>query len=375
MYARLISVTDNHDRFISHSTHTPAGDASSSGSSINSSPLTHPHNSPNQQPQPITSSAEQIAMSSLDIADFNRKELLHQANQWLNQKNVPVLTTLLQNYLKRHPQDIEFLLIEAKLKIETGLLSDAIIHYYSLLRQPMTALQQQHIEEQINKLSTQTINQLKSTYSWDLLAEFLEPLLQVEPGNRLYILSLARAYAEQLQQTLMENVLAGLSFDDPSATAIRQRFLNQQTRIAQAESDEDQVHYPNSAKELSQPISLLQYGDQFVVEAQLAGHDIPLLIDTGASITTISTRSYKTITKRTKAKFIGRFTVNTAGGTMRAPMYKFANLRINHTSVENVSVVVLPMNGLNNASGLLGMNFLREFDFKIDQRQALMYID
>jgi hypothetical protein len=37
-------------------------------------------------------------------------------------------------------------------------------------------------------------------------------------------------------------------------------------------------------------------------------------------------------------------------------------------------VVILPMQSINNADGLLGMNFLREFDFKIDQRQSLMFI-
>jgi hypothetical protein len=32
------------------------------------------------------------------------------------------------------------------------------------------------------------------------------------------------------------------------------------------------------------------------------------------------------------------------------------------------------MQGIENADGLLGMNFLREIDFKIDQRQSVMVI-
>ena len=57
-----------------------------------------------------------------------------------------------------------------------------------------------------------------------------------------------------------------------------------------------------------------------------------------------------------------------------ARMYQFRELTINHVTVQNLPVVVLPMQGIKNADGLLGMNFLREFDFKIDQRQAVMFI-
>ena len=171
----------------------------------------------------------------------------------------------MQDYLKQYPQDMDFLLLEAKLKVETILLSDAIAHYYDLLRNPMTA-------------------------------------------------------------------------------------------------------------NLGRSIPLTQFGDQYVVAAKLSGNQVALLIDTGASVTAISTQYFDNLSNRYKANFLGRFSIGTAGGSIMASMYQFRELTINHVTVQNLPVVILPIQGIANADGLLGMNFLREFDFKIDQRQSVMFI-
>jgi predicted transcriptional regulator len=168
----------------------------------------------------------------------NRAKLLAQANLWLKEEKLLTLGAFLQDYLKQYPQDIDFLLIEAKAKVQTTLLSDAIAHYYDLLRNPMSAAQQSEIELQIQQLSKTTIKQFKRNYSWDILAMFVEPLFQLEPNNRLYILSLALAYAELFQESLMENVLASLDFDDPDAQRIRQIILAQQVTLTSNENDE-----------------------------------------------------------------------------------------------------------------------------------------
>jgi clan AA aspartic protease (TIGR02281 family) len=302
----------------------------------------------------------------------NKAELLNQANLWLEQKNLLTLAAFLQDYLKHYPQDMDFLLLEAKLKLETTLLSDAIAHYYDLLRKPMTAAQQSEVELQIEQLSKNTIEQLKRNYSWDILAMFIEPLLQLEPSNRLYILSLAMAYAELFQEGLMENVLASLDFDDPDAQRIRNIIVAQQ--ITPANDEVDDLDAGQTTANLGRPIPLKKFGDQYVVEAKLSSNNVALLIDTGASVTAISKQYFANLSNRYKINYLGRFNIGTAGGSIMARMYQFRELTINHVTVENLPVVILPMQGIENADGLLGMNFLREFDFKIDQRQSVIFI-
>jgi clan AA aspartic protease (TIGR02281 family) len=307
--------------------------------------------------------------------ESNRAELLAQASSWLTEHKVLKLGAFLQRYLKQYPQDMDFLLLEAKLKVETTLLSDAIAHYYDLLRKPMTSVQHNEIEQQIEQLSKNTIKRLRHNYSWDILAMFVEPLLQLEPNNRLYILSLAMAYAELFQEGLMENVLASLDFNDPDAQRIRNIIVAQQISPVNDESDEsDDLDAVETNTNLGRPIPLKQFGDQYVVAAKLSSNPVALLIDTGASVTAISKQYFDNLSNRYKINYLGRFSIGTAGGSIMAPIYQFQELTINHVTVENLPVVILPMQSIENADGLLGMNFLREFDFKIDQRQSVMFI-
>jgi clan AA aspartic protease (TIGR02281 family) len=328
------------------------------------------------QPANQTSTALYSGFSSddapLNQQVTNRAELLAQANLWFEEKNLITLGTFLQRYLKQYPQDMDFLLIEAKLKVETTLLSDAIAHYYDLLRKPMTAAQQSAIELQIEQLSKSTIEQLRRNYSWDILAMFVEPLLQLEPNNRLYILSLAMAYAELFQEGLMENVLASLKFDDPDAQAIRKIIAAQQA--IPNEEKIDNLDTGATTANLGRPVPLKQFGDQYVVEAKLSSNPVALLIDTGASVTAVSKQYFDNLSNRYKTEYLGRFSIGTAAGSIMASMYQFQELTINHVTVQNLPVVILPMQSIANADGLLGMNFLREFDFKIDQRQSVMFI-
>jgi clan AA aspartic protease (TIGR02281 family) len=330
-----------------------------------------PANETNQVPQSIdTVVPKENTQLKQNIS--TRVELLAQANLWLEGKNFLRLGTFLQRYLKQYPQDMDFLLLEAKFKVETTLLSDAIAHYYDLLRNPMTAAQQSEIVLQIEQLSTTTIEQLRRNYSWDILAMFVEPLLQLEPNNRLYILSLAMAYAELFQEGLMENVLGSLDFDDPDAQRIRKIILAQQFTPPNDEVDEASTE--DTIANLGRPISLKQFGDQYVVEAKLSSNPVNLLIDTGASVTAISKQYFDDLSNRYKVNYLGRFNIGTAGGSIMARMYQFRELTIHHVTVENLPVVILPIQSMENADGLLGMNFLREFDFKIDQRQSVMFI-
>ena len=328
-------------------------------------------NKSNQTPSAINSSPFNDNSQPKQVVT-NRAKLLAQANLWLKEEKLLTLGAFLQDYLKQYPQDIDFLLIEAKAKVQTTLLSDAIAHYYDLLRNPMSAAQQSEIELQIQQLSKTTIKQFKRNYSWDILAMFVEPLFQLEPNNRLYILSLALAYAELFQESLMENVLASLDFDDPDAQRIRQIILAQQVTLTSNENDEIGTAFETT--NIGRAIPLQQFGDQYVVEAKLSSNPVALLIDTGASVTAISKQYFDNLSNRYKVNYLGRFSIGTAGGSIMASMYQFRELTINHVTVENLPVVILPMQGIENADGLLGMNFLREFDFKIDQQQSVMFI-
>ncbi|ABG41897.1 peptidase A2A, retrovirus, catalytic [Paraglaciecola sp. T6c] len=306
-----------------------------------------------------------------------RVAYLAQTRRWLAAQEYAKLDAFFPLYLRQYPQDVEFLLLEAEYIAHTHLLSDAIIHYHGMLSLPLSHAQQTQVQNTISRLTNETINQLKQTYSWDILAQFAEPLLQVSPTSRELILALATAYAHQQQAGLMENTLASIRYEDPQAMQIRgiiQQYddeVNAQSdRATKTTNDNPRKNVPAGVTS----IGLQKYGDQYVVESRLSGNQVHFLIDTGASTTTISRQKFKTLFKSVATKFVGQFNVQTANGTVRSPMYQFASLEIAKAKVKNINVMVLPLDELGHSDGLLGMNFLREFDFRIDQKNALLHL-
>lgn len=298
-----------------------------------------------------------------------RETWLQQNRKWLESGQYQRVARFLQDYLQQYPQDVDFLILEGDLVAKTDLLSDAILHYYTLLNLPLNTTQRQQVTSTIDSLTVNTITQLKKAYSWDVLAVFVEPLLQIAPTNRKFILALSQAYAEQQQVTLMENTLAALDYNDPDAMAIRAIIKHTETAPAYTQQDTQ-----NTQKIAETAVNLVQHGDQYVVGVQLNGNELNLLLDTGATTTAISYQVFSQLHNQYKIKFIGRFTVNTAGGKVLAPMYQFATLQIDDAIVKNITVVVLSLGEMEHADGLLGMNFLREFEFRLDQKNARLYL-
>jgi hypothetical protein len=133
-------------------------------------------------------------------------EIAYQSPQALNADELFDLLTRLQKssqfvelilplreYLKRYPDDYRAWLIEADMILHTESLNVAIANYYNLLDKPLPAQEIENIQKIITVNTTSVIRQLTGDGAWELLATFLEPLIQIDPLNKRYILALARA--------------------------------------------------------------------------------------------------------------------------------------------------------------------------------------
>lgn len=240
-----------------------------------------------------------------------RQNKLASYSKMLQQGRFTDLELTLREYLNQYPNDMAFLMLEAQLIVNTQPMSNAIEHYYGMLKMPLNPQQYGEITQQIETLTSNAIDKLRQAQAWDVLAMFTEPLLQLSPTNKHYILALASAYAQQQQENLMESALASLPPDDTDAAKIRRLIKTQYQEPDVTAVDDTPVVAGNS-------IPLSRRGDHFIVQANLSNHSINLMIDTGASTTSISQQAFDRIKRRTKRRFIGRFTVNTAGGQIVA---------------------------------------------------------
>ena len=277
-------------------------------------------------------------------------------------------------YLRLYPQDITALLLEAQAYYHNKPLNTALVHYHELLSLTLTREQQNEVEKLIAVNTTRIIQQFSGDGAWNLLAQFLEPLVQIDPANRQYLMGLATAYGMQSQLTLMEDVLA--SFPTNDARAIRLRNMIN-ARLNQGDEDKS---IATAATNLSnEPVTdnrqadvlLQQVRGQFVTQAKLHNTSASFLVDTGASTTALSEAVFNRI-DADKVEFLGLFTVSTAGGKIEAPIYKVEQITIGVRTLHNISVLILPSENLGQYDGLLGMNVLSQFDLSYDATTETM---
>nr|WP_269783420.1 retropepsin-like aspartic protease [Marinibactrum halimedae] len=116
-------------------------------------------------------------------------------------------------------------------------------------------------------------------------------------------------------------------------------------------------------------VPLQQQGDHYVVGAVFDdGQRVNLILDTGASLSVISESSFNSLSGTLVTKFIRTVEMNTAGGVVSAPVYEVEAFAVDEYAVKNMQFAVMSLENMASSDGLLGMNYLREFAFRIDQK-------
>jgi clan AA aspartic protease (TIGR02281 family) len=113
-------------------------------------------------------------------------------------------------------------------------------------------------------------------------------------------------------------------------------------------------------------VDLRRVRDQYLVTAALDDSiSVALLLDTGASMTVVD----PDILDRLGYSLTGRQArFSTAGGVVQAPLVSVSALMIGESRVEPLTVGALNIEGHSaEVDGLLGMDFLRHFEFSLDQ--------
>lgn len=118
----------------------------------------------------------------------------------------------------------------------------------------------------------------------------------------------------------------------------------------------------------------LSGGDgQFIVDAMIDGrYPVKLLVDTGAAMTAIDAGVLQMAGYSLDAE---RQYFVTANGVVSAPVVTVGRMSLGLAELSQLSVGALPLSMPGDVVGLLGMNFLRHYDFRIDQDNRLLILD
>ncbi len=121
-------------------------------------------------------------------------------------------------------------------------------------------------------------------------------------------------------------------------------------------------------------IPLTRRGDHFLLAASINEViQVILMIDTGASVTTLSKDAFIQIDSSGLA-YRGTRLFNTANGVTRGDVYMTASVSLGNARTSAVEIAVLDYDSFPGIDGVLGMNVLRNFRFEIDQDKEILYL-
>lgn len=302
--------------------------------------------------------------SNAEAATNARTNILLHARELVAQYRFSLAEKLLQRFLVATFRDVEARLLLAEVYLGEHDFNAAIDQLYEVRGYAYRPLMLQKITSRIRSTVAKRAFELKGNNDLSALLALYQHLTQQEPDHAPWFIGLAAA-----QLALDDNEAARSSLmlvsQDPDVGAQALLMLSELT-VAMAESPDTAPQ--GSVSEVA-GIPLSRSGHHFIVDANPSGNrDIRLLIDTGASLTMLSPEVFQQ--PGIEYENTGRAGVfNTANGPVRAPVYILDSLTIGGWQVNRLKVGVLAMPGHEGIDGLLGMNFLKHFQFFIDQNE------
>ncbi|MBQ4812771.1 retroviral-like aspartic protease family protein [Pseudoalteromonas luteoviolacea] len=255
-----------------------------------------------------------------------------------------------QNYLSIVPNDFVALQFEAEIFVAQGERVEAIYRYIRLFQQyPEHA----YLKEVITELISLELNELLEQSNWHELIEKGQIWLSEQPDNLELIAHIAKAFLALENNLEAELLLTQLSKQQQQHQLIA-------PLLAELNSKHQQV----------ETIPLVRHGEHYILQARIAGQQIDLMIDTGASITALTSTQFDLLAY--DVNFLTARRVSTANGVVEIPFYQSTGIQIG--SKQQTPFEFGVMTSSTQGPGLLGMNFLRHFKFEIDQQNAQLIL-
>ena len=281
------------------------------------------------------SSYQQLKNSNPEIAKNLYSSWLVQLKTWLN-SNLLLSESFLNALLNNSPYNVELLNLQVEYLINSEQTQNAIIALFEL-NSLLPADQQSNVNTRLNTLTQNELHTLTEQQNW----------LDYKSDNAQFLYPLAYAYFQQ--------------GDLISAQATLDRMPNQHNLKSQVQTLQAMI---NKAQSQDDFVALTPYGAHYLINTEINNNlSTELMIDTGASVTSLPTNIIKQISPR--PLYLGDVTVNTANGQIVVKRYQIESFKVGSQIIYGFEVLSIEN---TRGQGLLGMNFLSRFKFNINQQ-------
>ena len=231
---------------------------------------------------------------------------------------------------------------------------DALAGYY----------QEQVSEDQLEQLEDWLVSRVESNFEsagdWRNLESWLQALVSRASDPTDAYSKLAAFYYERERFASSLETLDKISGSGGLNSKARELYdLNTQSIASRAATS----------------IPLQPNGEHYIVNIELDSRvRVPLLLDTGASVTSID----RDFAVRQNFRFNGRSAgFATAGGRIRSDLLDMETLQLGNRLLRDLELATIDFGVSSSGAqyyGLLGMDVLGQFQFYIDQREAVLHL-
>ena len=309
--------------------------------------------------------------SDVSRQDPQKKEkfgihILEQVERMLGQGKNESAQKLLAEYLKTNAYNPNALLLQAKIhhfgKNYMQALTNALEAKIYSKDQGMIDRSDALIEE----ITAHYEKSLRATKQWAQIEQLFLFLIERDPdiniAGRYYKLGYAQYRQGLLQQAIdtLETVKYDENIGDKASS-----LYDLATQLNEADGNIIAIPIESNA------------AGHWIVNAVINGKTVPLIIDTGASLTVLdkdSAIALKLYQPEEKTDALEKTTVKTASSISDILILSENTLEIGEISLKNTTLGIMdmPLSDNDAYDGLLGMDFLSFFEFQIDQTNAVL---
>lgn len=276
------------------------------------------------------------------------------------------IINLVNLWLGAYYQDIPVMLFLADSQRLQGLSEEAANTLQIAATYALKDGDQEDVRDAIRRLVAFTDDALSSQQRWVELLGFYEFLDTIDLATPFFSLRQAQLYQLVDEPKRSQQLLLALRDADDGLNRQWTSALDQQLASVTLKQLADQL--PSYA------VPVTPHSDHFLVASSINADDqLNLMIDTGASITTLARESFERI-DQSGFEYRGSRLFSTANGLTQGEVYRVESISLGEARVENLDIAVLDYQSTEGVDGLLGMNVLRHFRFEIDQDEALLIL-
>jgi clan AA aspartic protease (TIGR02281 family) len=308
---------------------------------------------------------EQVELADDRQFQTLRATLLAYLRAALEQGQDAQLVALVDAYLTRYYDDTDVLMILAEHQRRQGYPDEAARTFQYAFTYAYQPAQLEKVSTLFQALVEKTDAAFSRQQQWVELLGFYQLLESIDLSQPGYRLRQAVAYLELEDFASARELLTPLVADVEWSGKADELLAMVDTLSGEAPAKSTAAG----------SVALLRRGNHYLIKVGLNRvSEVSLMIDTGASITSLSQQSFDALSPYSNFQYLGSRLFNTANGITQGAIYQADQLSMGDYVLRDVKLAVLDFQQNQGIDGLLGMNVLQHFRFEIDQDQQLIHL-